>query len=217
MPPKPKRNREEVMDAAINILRKDGYESITARNLAQELSVAPSSVFTHFSSKDELEGAILERIRNIYGEYLAQGAKLNPPFKGCAVKFLEFAKNEPNMYRLIFMRKNTDRELSELIFTESYRKEILDSAIKSFGIDEKQAVWLYDNLWAYIHGMATLIVTGACSFSDEEICSRLGTICRGMLLLLKMPKDDRTDILPQNGDESLGDINSYISKTGEDK
>ena len=49
MPPKPKFTREKITEAALNIIRTRGAESLTARELGKALGSSPCPIFTLFA------------------------------------------------------------------------------------------------------------------------------------------------------------------------
>ena len=55
MPPKPKFTREKITEAALNIIRTRGAESLTARELGKALGSSPCPIFTLFADMDGLD------------------------------------------------------------------------------------------------------------------------------------------------------------------
>jgi len=51
---------EEVLEAARMIVRREGAEPLTMRRLADELRVAPNSLYSHYPSKADLMDAVLD-------------------------------------------------------------------------------------------------------------------------------------------------------------
>lgn len=48
-------------DAAIEELRRDGYDGLTVRNVARRAGVAPATAYTYFASKDHLVAEVFWR------------------------------------------------------------------------------------------------------------------------------------------------------------
>ena len=55
MPPKAKFTREEVISAALEIVRANGEEALTARSLGEKLGSSARPVFTLFDSMEEIK------------------------------------------------------------------------------------------------------------------------------------------------------------------
>jgi AcrR family transcriptional regulator len=55
-------HKRDVVDAATAILDNFGMADLTMRRLARELSVSPGALYWHFANKQELLGAVADRI-----------------------------------------------------------------------------------------------------------------------------------------------------------
>ena len=55
MPPKVKFQKEEIVEAAVNIARKKGISAVTAREVGAVLGVSSRPLFTYFDTVDELK------------------------------------------------------------------------------------------------------------------------------------------------------------------
>jgi AcrR family transcriptional regulator len=59
---KGQRTRTRILETAISLFRKKGYESTTVRDIAQTADVAVSNAYYYFGSKEELVLAFYERL-----------------------------------------------------------------------------------------------------------------------------------------------------------
>ena len=55
-------HKRDVVEAAATLLDEYGLADLTMRRLARELSVSPGALYWHFANKQELLGAIADRI-----------------------------------------------------------------------------------------------------------------------------------------------------------
>jgi len=182
MPPKPKRTKTEVVNAAMNIIRKEGLEALTAKKLGDALSIAPSSVFTHFDSMNDVVDATLIAIRKKYDRFVIKGLSLNPPFKGYAMAVAKFAQAEPKLFITLFVNGGYGDKIENFLHKAGHEEKILDIISNTFDLNLDKSRLLYRNLSLYICGIATLTATGVCKFSDEELSSLLGNACRGFII-----------------------------------
>lgn len=60
--PKPRLSRDEIVDVALRVLGEEGPRGLSLRRLGSELGVNPMSLYGYFSSKGELERAIVSRV-----------------------------------------------------------------------------------------------------------------------------------------------------------
>ncbi|HET6874565.1 MAG TPA: TetR/AcrR family transcriptional regulator [Acidimicrobiales bacterium] len=55
-------SREQVVETAMRLLRTNGYEQITIRALANEMGVAPMSLYRHIRDKDDILDEVVDRL-----------------------------------------------------------------------------------------------------------------------------------------------------------
>ncbi|MBQ0134789.1 MAG: hypothetical protein KBS46_06655, partial [Clostridiales bacterium] len=65
----------------------------------------------------------------------------------------------------------------------------------------------------YVIGLSALIVTGVCSFTEEELSEHLGSACRGFLLSVLAPEDAHTSLIPALEQVIDGSLRSYLGNT----
>lgn len=60
MPPKQKVTKEDIVLAAINLVRKNGVESINARSVAAEIGCSTQPIFSNYATMEELKQDIIK-------------------------------------------------------------------------------------------------------------------------------------------------------------
>lgn len=193
MPPKAKFSRNEIVEAALDIVRTDGFSMLTARALGAKLGSSARPIFTIFQNMEEVQQAVLSSAKELYTEYVKQGLSEKLSFRGVGIQYILFAINEPKLFQLLFMwEQNKIPPLSEVLPLIDYNYEnILLSIEKDYKISGDSAKRLYHHLWIYTHGIATLSATKMCSFMAEEIEDLIKEIC--ISLLKNMKEEHRND------------------------
>lgn len=187
MPPKAKFTKDEIVDAALNITKKDGFSALTARALGTELGSSARPIFTVFKSMDEVQKEVLMSAKKLYTKYIEIGLSEEISFKGVGKQYILFAINEPKLFQLLFMKEQVNiPDLSGILslIDENYEK-ILLSIRKDYGLDDQSAQKLYHHLWIYTHGIATLCATKMCRFTEKEIGDMLTEVFISLLKKLK--------------------------------
>lgn len=192
MPPKAKFTKEQITRAALEIVRTENMESLTARALAKKLGSSACPVFTVFENMEAVQNAVREAVREVYKGYVEKGLSESPAFKGVGTQYIRFAVNEPKLFQILFMSEQA--ELPDLghvlpVIDESYDK-ILASIITEYGVEADQAETLYRHLWIYTHGIASLCATKMCRFTGEEISGMITEVFIALLSKLKEGEKD---------------------------
>ena len=192
MPPKAKFTREQIIEAALEIVRAEDFESLTARALGKKLGSSACPIFTMFENMEEVQQAVMEAARGIYKEYVKRGLLENPAFKGAGTQYILFAMKEPKLFQILFMSEQSklpDIDNVLPVIDESYDK-ILASITDAYGLKGKDAQRLYQHLWIYTHGIAALCATKMCRFTGEEISKMMTEVFTGLLSKMREEKKD---------------------------
>lgn len=186
MPPKAKFTREEIIEAAFQITRTDGFDKITARELGNKLNSSARPIFTVFENMDEVKAKVIIRAKELYGQYVENGLKQELAFKGVGMAYITFAIDEPKLFQLLFMSAEPEKIGVENILPQidaSY-EDILQSVLKY--VDNREAAdMIYQHLWTYTHGIATMCATNLCSYTMEQISERMTQIFVGLMMMEK--------------------------------
>ena len=187
MPPKAKFTRDEIIEAALNIAKTNGFEALTSRALGKRLGSSARPIFTVFENMEEVQQAVIQSAKRLYKEYVNKGLTEEPPFKGVGTQYILFSVNEPKLFQLLFMtdQSETPDLLAVLPLIEESYEKILLSIQDYYGINEMSAKRLYYHLWIYTHGIATLCVTKMCRFTGAEISSMISEVFLSLLENIK--------------------------------
>ena len=70
MPPRIRITQDIIIDAAIDVARQSGFESINARTVSERLRCSTQPVMYHFSTIDNLKRAAYARVDRLHSEYM---------------------------------------------------------------------------------------------------------------------------------------------------
>lgn len=187
MPPKAKFTRDEILDMAFHITKEYGIDAVTARELGTRLGSSARPIFTVFENMDEIKESVIIKSKELYGQYVEDGLKSQLAFKGVGIAYIRFAIEQPKLFQLLFMRATqepTDVTMILPVIDDNYEK-ILQSVQEPYCLERKAAERLYQHLWTYTHGIATMFATGLCSYTMEQLEERLTDVFKGLLLVEK--------------------------------
>lgn len=174
MPPRVKFQKKEIVNAAINVVRKEGIDAVTAREVAKELKVSVGPIFTWFETMDQLKVEVYVLAKEKYRNYIKQGLKEKIPFLGLWRQYIRFAKEEPELYKLLFLTKLGEVSGGAMETLKYSQDMARPSLMQIYNMDERTADKYFRDMWMVAFSFATLIVTDDCPYSDEEIFS-IGT------------------------------------------
>ena len=173
MPPKVKFQKKEIIEAALEIAGEKGIEAVTAREVAKKLQVSVGPIFTYFSTMEELKSEVYKFAKERYREYVEFGLSGPIPFLGVGQQYIRFAKEEPELYKLLFLTKPSTASggaMEALRFSQDLARE---SLMRIYNMDAHTADCYFRDLWLVVFSFATLIVTDDCPYTDEEMSAVL--------------------------------------------
>ena len=169
MAPKNKFTREEMVAAAVQVVRKNGAASLTAKSLAGELGTSTQPVFTCFGTMDTAKAEVYAAAGRLFDDYLAEGMKEEVSFFGFGMQYIRFVQEEPELYRLLFLMRPADLGSGAFATMRHMQEIVRPSLVETYHISEQEADRYFRDLWLVVHSLSTLIVTGECPYSEREI------------------------------------------------
>ena len=185
MPPKVKITKEEIVNAALEIVRKSGDQAINARTIASVLDCSTQPIFSNFATMDDLRLAVLEKANRLYEDFsnseMASGTY--PPYKASGMAYIRFAKEEKELFKFLFMR---DRSAEAFRRESDFDRLVLDLVCHNTGLDTMGAQLFHLQMWACVHGIATMFATGFCDLEWELVSKMLSDAYHGHKKLYEM-------------------------------
>ncbi len=167
MAPTPKYTKEEITEIAFNLIREKGYDMLTARDLAKKLNTSTRPIFTAFENMDELKKEVILKTIDLFEEYKKREieSKKYPEYKASGMAYIRFAKEEKNLFKLLFMRDRTnenDIDDVSIIDEITYIK-------KNLMLSPSDATNFHIKMWIMMHGFATILATGYLDLDYDTI------------------------------------------------
>jgi AcrR family transcriptional regulator len=147
--------RREILDAAWELVRANGLDSLAMRDLGARVGMRAQSLYVYFASKDAIFDAMFaESNRELLRRLTALGAVADPGegVRRNARTFLDFCIEDPVRYQLLFQRTIPNFEPSREAYAPALK--ILDNAraaLSACGITDARA---FDAWTAVTGGLA---------------------------------------------------------------
>lgn len=173
-------NKERITKAVIDIIRKDGPNSITSRSIGKKLGCSVSPLFREYKNMEEIYTDVRKTAEKIFSDYLADSVNYDPAFKEFGVRLLRFSKEEPNLFCYLFLEKGGSSEIAHKI-----AQECLKQTGESFNLTPEQSEQIFEQEWTFACGLAMLCNRNPEEYPDERISQMLSTQFMSQLILIK--------------------------------
>ncbi len=179
MPPKAKVTKEDIINAAVDIVRKSGAQAINARAVASVLNCSTQPVFSNFDTMDELRLAVLKKADVLCQEYMRREEESGkfPVYKANGMAYIRFAKEEKELFKLLYMRDRSGESGQE----GSKLTDEMESIVhNNTGLSCAQVKLFHLEMWAYVHGIATMFATNFFDLEWELVSKMLTDSYQGL-------------------------------------
>ena len=217
MPPACRFTREQIVAAALAITRERGFAAVTARAIADTLHSSSKVIFSAFSGMDDLLAATIDAADAQYRAYSADFVRdsADPPYKAVGTAYIRFARNEPNLFHLLYMRDRRREDHSgdaENIDHFTFRRSS-DARIDLWELSDLSGVWqnaLGETLVIDADRMAYLSYTrlsmGSGTIGDDQDGKGPYLAMNGRIYLSPGLDKDRFTLLGQDADGSFSGV-----------
>lgn len=179
MPPKVKFSREEIIAAALDIVREGGMTALTARSLAARLGSSAKPVFGLFENMQEVQKEVMLAANAEYQEFLyAEMMRgIYKPYKATGMAYIAFARKEKELFKLLFMRDRSDEQGNT---RDESVADIIALISRNTGLSEEEARLFHLEMWIFVHGIATMIVTNYLDWEEKHVSRALTDAYEGL-------------------------------------
>lgn len=191
MPPRIKTTEEDIINAAYQIVREEGMKKLTARNVAQRLGTSVQPIFRAFVNMEELEEVVMEKIKNTYREYIMNSVSAEDALMGTVMAYIRFAREENHLFQILHMSDRYDFAKTQEISSVDINVEIVKVMAEMEKITVEEAALLYQATFFTAHGIASMVATNHCQFTEAEIGNLLENVFNGLSMKIKSEKEKK--------------------------
>jgi AcrR family transcriptional regulator len=145
-----------ILERSFEMFCRDGMDAVNARSVAKELGGSTQPIFRLFSGMEELKLAVTEMTLLAWKERLRARLQTSAfPYLSIGMSFLLFARDEPELFKLLFMRDRvSDGSCTD--YNVDWGIPLIENSVK---VDVDTARKLYQRNWLFCYGLAVSIAT----------------------------------------------------------
>jgi AcrR family transcriptional regulator len=165
---KPALTRDSIAAAALDLLDRDGLESLSMRRLADELGVGTMTLYGYFASKDELLDAVMDASVLDAGA-LPEGGSWRERATALARAIRTNLERHPALVQIRLQRPMTRPR--QFVWTEAVLAALVES-----GLPRDEAARAFRVLFTYVFGFVAFSPTAAADESRAGLADALGAL-----------------------------------------
>ena len=159
MPPKQRFSSDDVIDAAFAIVRRHGWEGLSARTIAKELNASTRPIYDHLQSMKNIEKGVVKKALAFFVETIGQD-RTGDKWLDQALGYVLFAAKEKHLFRCI----NDEQHIQ---FQKEFAREHwvqlgeqLDGDERFHDLAEEDINRIRVTRWFLVHGISYLASSG---------------------------------------------------------
>lgn len=156
--------RQALIDAALEVVERDGYQALSLRELAQLLGVSRGAPYRHFADRDALLAACaMEGFRQLMAASQAMTEAVSDSMQrahAMGTAFIAFAEAQPGLFMLMFdsgllNQAQDNDELGELL-RQTY-EQVSETVAATLEVTDPTTLRLrMIGMWSTLYGYARL-------------------------------------------------------------
>ncbi|MCR5503302.1 MAG: TetR/AcrR family transcriptional regulator [Lachnospiraceae bacterium] len=162
-----------LLDAAFEMLDKEGIEQVTARKLAAQANCSTQPIFRIYENMEQLYADLYTKACEFFQEFYSSFQKTTVvPFVTIGHVYIIFAQKYPNVFKFVFLnKKRYGNSMYDIINGETGNVQREIQAARSQGATDPSG--LFSRMWMFIHGAACMSLTGDYDLSETDTVNML--------------------------------------------
>lgn len=181
MPPKKRIFKEDILEASIDVIRKQSASALTVRNIAAELQSSTQPIYSEFENLDCLKKELYKYASEKYLRFSFTN------YKELAIAFLSFAKKEKELFKFLYLRR---RDCGEKLPDDINYTVTVELLSKNLDMDPQRAKDMHHWMQYYCYTMGVMIATDYRDLTAEEMNRELTELYSIMLRHYKEVKSE---------------------------
>ena len=190
MPKKIKISKDMILEAAFEIVKNDGMEKLSNRELANKLNCSIRPIYYQFENVEDMQKELYKKIEKYFYKFLMDYMVDDiPKYKQIGINYIKFAKKEKKLFQTLFM---SEFGLTPNAFISKEGKDYkeIEKLIKiSTNLKNNDIKDFHTKMWIFCHGIATLVANNTINLTEDQIEQLLSYEFQALMLLEENPNN----------------------------
>ena len=162
-------SRDEIIDAAVEVLRDGGFSAVNARSVARKIGCSTQPIYFSFQSMDELKAALSERTIRMHTRRVRDSLRAHEGndsrYSSYGMGFVRFAAEEKQLFRWLYLKgKQLGPYQNDVLLPE-----VIAVIVEEFGYTENIARRFHQDMIYFSYGLAILANTDHLHLTETEL------------------------------------------------
>ena len=180
-------SKDEIIDAAVEVLRDGGFSAVNARSVARKLGCSTQPIYFSFQSMDELKAALSERAIRMHTRRVRDSLRAHEGndsrYSSYGMGFVRFAAEEKQLFRWLYLESHQLGPYQNDVLLP----EIIAVIVEEFGYSEEVARRFHQDMTYFTYGLAILANTDHLHLTEPELREAFRREFRALLAIYGKP------------------------------
>lgn len=171
--------KKDILSAADELVREEGFKGITARNIAKRMDCSTQPIYLEFKNMNELKEELFQNAQGFLDETVFSKERTGKPLLDTCLNYIEFAEEEKTFFTALYLEGEIPpkeiHEVSYEHFKKAFEKDYFISQMAEPG-----KVELFETLWPYVHGTASLVAQDCLVYDEQTMTGKVKTVIKAL-------------------------------------
>lgn len=160
--------KNDILNAAVNLAMRDGFQNFTARKIADELNCSTQPLYLEFECMDDLKRQSIKKIQAYLLKQVFSKHYHDDPLIDIDLAYIHFACEKPMLYRTLWVEDQASivemRNFAMILGRDRFAQKA-----EADGLSAEKIHRILIGNWIIVNGLANLISTGYISMSKAQM------------------------------------------------
>lgn len=168
--------RDQILNAAHQVISEKGFSHFTARNIATQMNCSTQPIYLEFKNMDDLKAALFDLMAEKTSENFIKDVTVRDPFEELGTQFILFAQESQQLYQSLYLEDDVGARKMQAAF-KSVFYELLADGKEEFKVKQDDFFLAF---FIYVSGLASMVSEKILSFSEEALHIMLGVFLKSV-------------------------------------
>jgi AcrR family transcriptional regulator len=168
--------RENILDSAMNIIVAEGYDAVSIRRIADDVSYTPGAIYSYFADKEEIIFTLAVRAAQSFNQAFQALRFIADPLErlhAIGRAYLHFAIEHKDSYDLMFIMSAPIEKMTKEGFKEggevfAFLRATVAECMERKYLPQSDADFAAFAMWSFVHGIASLFIRQRMTMIPED-------------------------------------------------
>lgn len=181
-----------IINAAFDIIQRDGVDKVTARSISEQLNCSTQPVLYYFATIEDIKKDVYEKADEYHSNYIMNMENdYGNPMLAIGMNYINFAIKEKNLFRFLFQSNEFSGASMLDLLNSGELLPLLTVLQQELDVSVEEAKEIFSTLFIFVHGYASLYANNTMIYDETEVISALEKVFYGAICVAKGENDEK--------------------------